>query len=493
MNVENSSTSTTHIIDKIRKFEDLLVDGQAILVDEAGNPLKKVEYPGDYDSEDAVASVDNDMACSMAIEMIGFGTQSLLEQWKDSYGNGDYDEDLYDDDMYEGQDLPQEIQAICNNLDIRVREFLIKQVVTRILLNVPKFMASHICVVKFQDDNFCLCDTIIRLRDYLNDQQLFARQLRIVLSVKDKENYLEHHIPTAPVADPGQQDENEEFSAPAGRPFRCVKSKKDYDGALNNEKGLNERVQEVEGEKKELEEINVKQADRIKQLETKLVESEMKAHRLRQERENFVVLCGQREVVRHKIIKEYLPTFVRRLHQSNEYKRSLGAVFSLAVANGWVDVSRHSDVVKRSEVVKALHPKWHAKVMAIEESKDLTSLSLDELIANLKIYEVIIKNDSEMVKGKREQNRSLALKAKKESNEEDLQDNHETKESNFKEVEMTKMVKVKVNALDVEIQIISSENVQSRQEAIIKKLSLEEHGVIVAKIRKKRLKTKLVL
>ncbi|GJY00531.1 hypothetical protein Tco_0357549 [Tanacetum coccineum] len=53
------------------------------------------------------------------------------------------------------------------------------------------------------------------------------------------------------------------------------------------------------------------------------------------------------------------------------------------------------------------------------ESKDLTSLSLDELIGNLKFYEVIIKNDSEMVKGKREQNRSLALKAKKESSDED--------------------------------------------------------------------------
>ncbi|GJX15371.1 zf-CCHC domain-containing protein [Tanacetum coccineum] len=53
------------------------------------------------------------------------------------------------------------------------------------------------------------------------------------------------------------------------------------------------------------------------------------------------------------------------------------------------------------------------------ESKDLTSLSLDELIGNLKVYEVIIKNDSEMVKGKREQNRSLALKAKKESSDED--------------------------------------------------------------------------
>ncbi|GJT77079.1 retrotransposon protein, putative, ty1-copia subclass [Tanacetum coccineum] len=55
MNVENTSTSNTPIIDKIRKFEDLLIDGQAIFVDEAG------------------------------------------------------------------QDLPQEIQAICDNLDIRVR------------------------------------------------------------------------------------------------------------------------------------------------------------------------------------------------------------------------------------------------------------------------------------------------------------------------------------------------------------------------------------
>ncbi|GKB65395.1 retrovirus-related pol polyprotein from transposon TNT 1-94 [Tanacetum coccineum] len=69
--------------------------------------------------------------------------------------------------------------------------------------------------------------------------------------------------------------------------------------------------------------------------------------------------------------------------------------------------------------LRALHPKWRAKVTAIEESKDLTSLSLDELIGNLKVYEVIIKKDSKMVKGKREQNRSLALKAKKESSDED--------------------------------------------------------------------------
>nr|GEY75898.1 UBN2 domain-containing protein [Tanacetum cinerariifolium] len=37
--------------------------------------------------------------------------------------------------------------------------------------------------------------------------------------------------------------------------------------------------------------------------------------------------------------------------------------------------------------LRALHPKWHAKVTAIKESKDLTSLSLDELIGNLKVFE----------------------------------------------------------------------------------------------------------
>ncbi|GJV71420.1 hypothetical protein Tco_1491415 [Tanacetum coccineum] len=66
--------------------------------------------------------------------------------------------------------------------------------------------------------------------------------------------------------------------------------------------------------------------------------------------------------------------------------------------------------------LRALHSKWRAKVMAIEESKDLTSLSLDKLIGNLKVYEMIIKKDSEIVKAKFER-KSLALKAKKESSE----------------------------------------------------------------------------
>ncbi|GJV18454.1 retrovirus-related pol polyprotein from transposon TNT 1-94 [Tanacetum coccineum] len=67
---------------------------------------------------------------------------------------------------------------------------------------------------------------------------------------------------------------------------------------------------------------------------------------------------------------------------------------------------------------RALHPKWRANVTAIEESKDLTSLSLDELIENLKVHKMIIKKDSEIVKEKVER-KSLALKAKKESSDEE--------------------------------------------------------------------------
>ncbi|GKC83786.1 retrovirus-related pol polyprotein from transposon TNT 1-94 [Tanacetum coccineum] len=68
--------------------------------------------------------------------------------------------------------------------------------------------------------------------------------------------------------------------------------------------------------------------------------------------------------------------------------------------------------------LRALHPKWRAKVTTIEESKDLTSLSLDELIGNLKVHEMIIKKDSKIVKAKGER-KSLALKAKKESSDEE--------------------------------------------------------------------------
>nr|GEU44380.1 transposase, Ptta/En/Spm, transposase, Tnp1/En/Spm-like protein [Tanacetum cinerariifolium] len=67
-----------------------------------------------------------------------------------------------------------------------------------------------------------------------------------------------------------------------------------------------------------------------------------------------------------------------------------------------------------------LTPSTRDKVTAIEESKDLSSLSLDELISNLKVYEMIIEKDPELVKCKQEKNKSLALKAKKDSSDDEF-------------------------------------------------------------------------
>ncbi|GJT24510.1 hypothetical protein Tco_0894447 [Tanacetum coccineum] len=119
-NVDPSSPSTTPIIEKIDKIEKLIIDEKVTLVDDEGKPLEMVVSSGDYDSEDEVASVDNEMTSFLA-KKDDYGTQSLLEQWKESYENDDYEYDPYNDDMYEGQEIPDKIQAICDNLDIKVR------------------------------------------------------------------------------------------------------------------------------------------------------------------------------------------------------------------------------------------------------------------------------------------------------------------------------------------------------------------------------------
>ncbi|GJT42909.1 zf-CCHC domain-containing protein [Tanacetum coccineum] len=53
-----------------------------------------------------------------------------------------------------------------------------------------------------------------------------------------------------------------------------------------------------------------------------------------------------------------------------------------------------------------------AKVTAIEESKDLDTLPLDELIGNLKVYEMVLDNDGVASNTTKEKVKSLAFKAK---------------------------------------------------------------------------------
>ncbi|GKF93250.1 UBN2 domain-containing protein, partial [Tanacetum coccineum] len=127
--------------------------------------------------------------------------------------------------------------------------------------------------------------------------------------------------------------------------------------------------------------------------------------------------------------------------------------------------------------LRALHPKWRAKVTAIEESKDLTSLSLDELIGNLKVHEMIMKKDFETVKAKGER-RSLALKAKKKSSEEECS----TSGSEDKEYTMAiRGFKKFFKRRDAVIQIISLENVQNHRKTRTKEHLSEVLGVIAVK------------
>ncbi|GKD88927.1 hypothetical protein Tco_1364434 [Tanacetum coccineum] len=69
--------------------------------------------------------------------------------------------------------------------------------------------------------------------------------------------------------------------------------------------------------------------------------------------------------------------------------------------------------------LRTLHPKWREKVTTIEELKDSSSLALDELIGNLKVHEVVMEKDSKIYIGKRERVKSIALKAKKESSDDE--------------------------------------------------------------------------
>ncbi|GJR34021.1 UBN2 domain-containing protein [Tanacetum coccineum] len=61
--------------------------------------------------------------------------------------------------------------------------------------------------------------------------------------------------------------------------------------------------------------------------------------------------------------------------------------------------------------LRALPLKWRAMVMGIEEAKDLATLPLDELIGNLKVYEMILASDDVASKPIKEKFMPIALKA----------------------------------------------------------------------------------
>ncbi|GKC77412.1 UBN2 domain-containing protein, partial [Tanacetum coccineum] len=143
--------------------------------------------------------------------------------------------------------------------------------------------------------------------------------------------------------------------------------------------------------------------------------------------------------------------------------------------------------------LRALHPKWRAKVTAIEESKDLSSLALDELIGDLKVHEVVMKKDSEIYRGKKRV-KSTALKAKKESSDDETSTSgsNQEKKRSHSDKEMGRKKRVTGNVLDAVIQIISLAIVPNHLATKIKRPSLEVLGAIAKMTPKTKPTMKLV-
>ena len=66
---------------------------------------------------------------------------------------------------------------------------------------------------------------------------------------------------------------------------------------------------------------------------------------------------------------------------------------------------------KVMKILRSLPSKWHTKVIAIQEAKDLTKLPLEELIGSLMTYEINLAKKQQEGEDKRK--KSIYLKVKK--------------------------------------------------------------------------------
>ncbi|GJY99548.1 hypothetical protein Tco_0516978 [Tanacetum coccineum] len=99
------STKGTSNSPKMTSFvEDLNVENVDIEEEAMGN---KITTTGTQEEEQSYTLLGLDMV-----------TKSLLEKWRETIVHDDYDP--YDDDMYEGQKIPDNVQTICYNLDIKI-------------------------------------------------------------------------------------------------------------------------------------------------------------------------------------------------------------------------------------------------------------------------------------------------------------------------------------------------------------------------------------
>ena len=87
------------------------------------------------------------------------------------------------------------------------------------------------------------------------------------------------------------------------------------------------------------------------------------------------------------------------------------------------------------KVLRSLPERFHAKIMAIEESKDIDKIPLTELVGNLQTYELGLTRIGKSGKGK-----SMALKAKSNDTEESS-DNEDSKMKSYITRQFNKFMK----------------------------------------------------
>ncbi|GJT80281.1 hypothetical protein Tco_1054623 [Tanacetum coccineum] len=85
------SPTTTPLTKRINNPEIQMLDWKLVLVDDDGKPLKSLNTGSGS----------------------GYGTKSLLEQWRETTVDDDYDP--HDDDVYEGHDISENLQDVCHD------------------------------------------------------------------------------------------------------------------------------------------------------------------------------------------------------------------------------------------------------------------------------------------------------------------------------------------------------------------------------------------
>ncbi|GJS17069.1 retrotransposon protein, putative, ty1-copia subclass [Tanacetum coccineum] len=146
--IEVSNSNPIDVLNSVDNYAEL---------DTNSRSTNLVEFSGDYDSEDEVESVDNDMAHSLALERV-------------------------DEDMYKGQEFTQEIQAICDNLDIRVRDLM------NVVMDAVMLPENDNCLA---DDNFAN-ELLKRENDHLMEllisQDLVHTAVNSLAAINDYKN-----------------------------------------------------------------------------------------------------------------------------------------------------------------------------------------------------------------------------------------------------------------------------------------------------------------